>query len=139
MFRAISLGILLLLFASCQREEKIVFIKFDNSERLSQNNYVLLNGVRVGTVLDVELTKNYEVLVSVRLSDSLDFPKDTQFEIQSQDLFNKMIFVTIGQSESFLKNGDTIQGISWADPRDQVPCTNPPPRLIDDIKEMLKN
>lgn len=136
---ALGLVVLLLLFASCQREEKVIYLRFDNSEGLQEKNHVLLNGVKVGEVLSVDITKDYLVLATVRLSDSLDFPKDTRFEIQSQDLFTKMIFVTPGDSKSFLENGDTIPGVSSIDLRDQIPCSNPPPKIIDDLKEMLRN
>ena len=132
-------GFLLLIFTSCQNEEKIVYIRFDQSEGLSVGHPVLLNGVSVGSVLDVDIANDdYHVLAAVRLSDSLDFPKDTQFEIQSQDLFTKMIFVTIGESEKFLKNGDTIQGVLQTYPL-QTPHHTRSPKLLKDVKEMLKN
>ena len=135
----ISIAILILLFASCQREEKVVFIKFTNSEGLRVDDNLLLNGVKVGTVLDVDINEDYQVLASVRLSDSLDFPKDSGFEIQSQDLFTKIIFVTIGQSKTFLENGDTIQGLSRLDLEKQTPHDTEAPKILDDLKEMFKN
>ncbi len=133
------LGVLLLLFASCQQEEKIVFIQFDDSEGIHKDRPVLLNGVSVGTVLDIGITKDYKVLASVHLSDSLDFPRDSQFEIQRQNLFTKAIYVTIGVSESFIKKGDTIQGTMTKDLQIQVPCTKETPAFLDEIKEMLRN
>lgn len=130
-------GLLFMIFASCQREEKIVFIEFDHSEGIKTKDQVLLNGASVGTVLDVDITKDYKVITTVQLSDSVDFPKDTYFEIQSQDLFTNKIFVTLGEWKTFLKNGDTIQGLRRVHPQDA--CESPPPKLLDDIKEMLKN
>lgn len=133
----VVIATLFLVFASCQREEKSVFIEFDHSEGLKTKNDVLLNGVSVGTVLDISISKDYTVIATVRLSDSVDFPKDSGFEIQSQDLFTKMIFVTPGKSKSFLKNGDTIQGLRRLDPQNSN--ESPSPKLLNDIKEMLKN
>lgn len=133
------LGVLLLLFASCQQEEKIVFIQFDDSEGIHKGHPVLLNGVSVGTVLDMAITKNYKVIASVHLSDSIDFPKDSQFEIQRQDLFTKAIYMTLGKSDVFIKNGDTIQGVRNMDVLKQTPCTKEPPAFLDEIKEMLRN
>lgn len=130
---------LFLVFASCQREEKSVYIEFEHSEGLKTKNDVLLNGVSVGTVLDISISKDYTVIATVRLSDSVDFPKDSGFEIQSQDLFTKMIFVTPGKSKSFLKNGDTIQGIPSVNIFEQNSREDSPPAVFKDLKEILKN
>jgi ABC-type transporter Mla subunit MlaD len=116
-----------------------VYILFDNSEGLNTDNKVVLNGVNVGDVIDIDVTKDYEVLATVQLSKSLDFPKDTQFEIQSQDLFTKMIHVTIGDSKTLIDNGDTIQGMMTINPVDQVSGGRERNKLLDDVKEMLKN
>lgn len=133
-------GLLLLFLGSCKPEEKIVYITFDHSEGIGKDHQVLLNGVSVGTVLNVDITKDYKVLVSFKLLDSLDLPKDSQFEIQSQNLFTKAIYVTLGDSESFIKKGDTIQGIKRRiDVQKQIECTNDPPAFLDEIKEMLRN
>ena len=132
-------GLIVLLFASCGKEEKIVFIKFDDSEGIKTKDHVLLNGVSVGTILDIDIAKDYKVITKVRLSDSLDFPKDTQFEIQSQDVFTKVIVVTLGKWETNFKTGDTIQGISWSEDRRQNSHDKKPPKLLNDLKEMLKN
>jgi ABC-type transporter Mla subunit MlaD len=133
------IGFFLFLLTSCQDEEKIVYILFDNSEGLNTDNKVVLNGVNVGDVIDIDVTKDYEVLATVQLSKSLDFPKDTQFEIQSQDLFTKMIHVTIGDSKTLIDNGDTIQGMMTINPVDQVSGGRERNKLLDDVKEMLKN
>jgi ABC-type transporter Mla subunit MlaD len=135
----ISIGFLFLLLTSCQGEEKVVHILFDDSEGLSDGQQVLLNGVSVGTLLDVDIAEDYQVITSVELSGSHDFPKDSQFEIQSQDLFTKMIFVTLGESETLIKNGDTIQGVRRINTESQVSGGDGSPKLLDDVKEMLKN
>ncbi|MDG1330811.1 MAG: MlaD family protein [Crocinitomicaceae bacterium] len=133
------IGFLLLLLASCQRDDKVVYILFFDSEGLSEGQDVLLNGVSVGKVLDVDLTDKNEVISTVELSESVDFPKDTQFEIQSQDVFTKIILVTLGESETMIQTGDTIQGIMTIDPLDLMPPEHGKPKLLDEVKEMLKN
>ena len=133
------IGFLMFLFCSCQQEKKVVFIQFDNSEGIGENQQVLLNGVSVGTVLDVTITKDFKVIASVHLSDSLDFPDDSIFEIQRKDLFTKAIYMTLGESETFLKKGDTIQGIRSFDVLDQIPGINDPPALFEELKEVLRN
>ena len=74
------------------------------------------------------------MITSVELSGSHDFPKDSQFEIQSQDLFTKMIFVTLGESETLIKNGDTIQGVRRINTESQVSGGDGSPKLLDDVK-----
>lgn len=111
----------MLFIASCQQEDKKVFLLFEESEGIGQYSPVMLNGVQIGKVLDVELTK------------------DCQFEIQRQDLFNKAIYVSLGNSSQLIQTGDTIQGITTIDVRDQIPCSSPRPAIFDEIKEMLKN
>lgn len=121
MIRRSFIGLLLLFIASCQQEDKKVFLLFEESEGIGQYSPVMLNGVQIGKVLDVELTK------------------DCQFEIQRQDLFNKAIYVSLGNSSQLIQTGDTIQGITTIDVRDQIPCSSPRPAIFDEIKEMLKN
>jgi len=136
----VYIGLVLTLFVSCQENEKVVYILFDNSEGLNIGSDVMLNGVSVGKVLEVELTKDNEVLTSVELSKDVDFPKGSAFEIQSKDLFTKIIHITLNDSDIMIESGDTIGGIRSIDLIDQVSCgTNKPPKIIDEVREMLKN
>lgn len=59
MIRRSFIGLLLLFIASCQQEDKKVFLLFEESEGIGQYSPVMLNGVQIGKVLDVELTKDY--------------------------------------------------------------------------------
>lgn len=99
----------------------------------------MLHGASVGVVKEVELTEDYEVIVSLRLSESVDFPVDTRFEIKRQNLTSKGVHVTLGKSETSLQHGDTIYGISSFDPRQQLPCSSPRPAIFNEIKELLQN
>jgi phospholipid/cholesterol/gamma-HCH transport system substrate-binding protein len=133
------IGLLLTLLASCLEDEKVVYILFDNSEGLSVGQNVMLNGVSVGKVKNVDLTKDNEVITTVELSPKVDFPKGTLFEIQSKDLFTKIIHVTLVESNTMIQRGDTIQGIRTVNPTDQIPCSREKPKILDNLKEMLKN
>lgn len=134
----VYIGLLLALLVSCQNDEKIVYILFDNSEGLSTGQDVVLNGVSVGSVQDVDLTKENKVITTVELSESVDFPKGTLFEIQSKDVFTKIIHVTLGESKTMIESGDTIQGI-FTVPESQASDGDKSPKLLDEVKEMLKN
>lgn len=139
MRRFVIIGLLFSMLVACENDETVVYILFDNSEGLSTGNDVLLNGVRVGKVLDVDLTKDNEVITTVELTSSTDFPTGSLFEIQSKDLFTKCIHVTLSDSKSMIHSGDTIQGVLTIDPIQQIPCSTPKPKIFNDVKEMLKN
>ncbi|MFK7785790.1 MAG: MlaD family protein [Crocinitomicaceae bacterium] len=130
--------ILFLVLSSCKGESKAVYILFDNSEGLSTGQDVMLNGVSVGKVQSVDLTKENQVITTVELLNTVDFPKGTAFEIQSKDVFTKIIHVTLGESKTMIENGDTIQGILRDNPH-QTPQETRSPELMNDVKEMLKN
>ncbi len=133
------IAFLLTVHASCQKDEKIVYILFDNSEGLSTGSDVMLNGVSVGKVLEIDLNENNEVLTRVELSKTVDFTYGSAFEIQSKDLFTKIIHVTLNDRGNSIKNGDTIQGIRTINPIDPISCSREKPKILEDVKEMLKN
>ncbi|NVK66753.1 MAG: MCE family protein [Flavobacteriales bacterium] len=139
MIRHLFIALLLLFLSSCQKEDKEVFLLFEESEGIGQHSPIMLKGVQIGKVLNIELTSEYKVIAYVELNESVDLPKDSQFEIQRQDLFNKAIYVSPGNSSHLIQSGDTIQGITTIDVRDLTPCSSPRPAVFDEIKEMLKN
>ena len=139
MIRRSFIGLLILFLSSCQKEDKKVFLLFEESEGIGQYSPIILKGVQIGKVLDVELTKGYKVIAYVELKESVDLPKDSQFEIQRQDLFNKAIYVSPGNSSQLIQTGDTIQGKITIDVLDSIPGTATKPEIFDEIKEMLKN
>ena len=104
--------ILLMIFASCEKEEKVVYIEFGNGQGIQPNDQLLLaNGKRVGKVLKAGFNDNYTVIIAVQLSDSINFAADTRFQIGNKSLYEKAIHVTFGKSKTDLKSGDTIRGI----------------------------
>ena len=111
----IFLGLLLLLFGSCTPEKKVIYIKFEHSQGLHAKHQLILKGVKVGEVINVDLTSDYKVVASVRILDSVKLPNDSQFTIGNTDLFTKAIIVEEGKSKVFLQRGDTVQGAITVD------------------------
>jgi ABC-type transporter Mla subunit MlaD len=105
------LGLLFFFLGSCQPEDNVIYIKFDQAQGIKAQHYLILKGVKVGEVTKVDLTSDFKVLASVRLSDSVQLPKDSYFTISNKDLFTKVIVVQEGKSKLFLQRGDTIQGL----------------------------
>lgn len=130
---------LLTLFASCKPENIVIYIKFEHSQGLHAKHELILKGVSVGEVTKVELTSDYKVLASVRLSDSVKLPKDSQFTISNKDLFTKAIVVEEGKSKMMLQNTDTIQGVITIDTVNQVSCGDDARNIRDIINEFLQN
>lgn len=110
MRNVIFLGLILLLLGSCTPEEKIIYVQFDHSQGLQAQHDLILKGVTIGKITKVELTNDYKVLASVRLSDSIELPKDSKFIIGSRDLFTKALIVEEGTSKTYLIPGDTVHG-----------------------------
>ena len=85
---------------------------FDNIGDLKVGSPVTMSGVRIGVVNGIHFDpKNYKAVVDMRIDDKYNqIPDDSFASIQTQGLLGgKYIGVSPGGSETFLKNGSTIE------------------------------
>ncbi|WP_440999989.1 MlaD family protein [Fodinibius sp. SL11] len=93
------------------RQSQIIHSTFDRTDGLSPGNYIYINGVRVGSVKKMELTKEDSVAVTFSFELGLNIPKNSVAYLQSSGLLDeKAIVVERGDSPEMLEYGDTMRG-----------------------------
>jgi phospholipid/cholesterol/gamma-HCH transport system substrate-binding protein len=87
-----------------------VMAVFDNIGGLKPGDNVMISGVRVGAVDDIELDpKIYRARVSFNISDNVKLARDTSARIASESLLGgKYLDIQPGGDDVDLKNGDVI-------------------------------
>ncbi|HQS37440.1 MAG: outer membrane lipid asymmetry maintenance protein MlaD [Methylotenera sp. 24-45-7] len=83
---------------------------FENIGGLKPNAPVKSAGVVVGRVADIKFdTKAYEAVVTIKIDERYEFPKDTFANIYTAGLLGEQyIGLEAGGEEDYLKNGDKI-------------------------------
>ena len=83
---------------------------FQSVDGIRTGSDVLLAGVRVGQVAQIELNKNsFQAMVTLSLFEDYDLPEDTAAVINSDGLLGgKYISLDVGGSELSLKDGDEL-------------------------------
>lgn len=93
------------------RQSQIIHSTFDRTDGLSPGNYIYINGVRVGSVKKMELTKEDSVALTFSFELGLNIPKNSVAYLQSSGLLDeKAIVVERGDSPEMLEYGDTMRG-----------------------------
>ena len=112
---AIAITILILGFnflkgKSLSTSKNILYGVFPGVEGLQPSNAVYINGLQVGKVSDlVEKDKNLSgIIVTIRLSKDINIPDNSIAAIVSDLLGGSSIKITLGNSTTYLKSGDTI-------------------------------
>ncbi len=88
-----------------------VIAKFDNIGDLKVGSPVSMAGVEIGRVAKIEFdSKEYKAVVTMRLDAKYNqIPSDSDASIYTQGLLGgKLIGLTAGASETYLKNNDQI-------------------------------
>lgn len=103
-----------------------VYTVFHTVEGLSVSNSVMINGLQVGKVYQMQETdKNLSgILVTLNLSKRINIPKNSIARISGSLLGNTTLDIELGDADSFIKNGDTL-------------ATNATQGLLDQVKGSL--
>ncbi|HSQ97988.1 MAG TPA: outer membrane lipid asymmetry maintenance protein MlaD [Rickettsiales bacterium] len=84
--------------------------QFNNIEGLNIGADVKVSGVKIGSVLDINLNDNYMANVKIKLPKDLLVPTDSIFKISTSGLIgNKFVNIKIGADEENLKDGETAE------------------------------
>lgn len=88
----------------------VVYATFDEIGGLSRRAPVVIGGVRVGEVEQVDLDEDYRARVSLNLDPALQLPDDSSAAIYTQGVLgNQYVSLEPGASEEMLGTGDEIQ------------------------------
>ncbi|MEO7990270.1 MAG: MlaD family protein [Chryseolinea sp.] len=91
---------------------------FKNVEGLKEGDNVWLSGVKVGTIKNVQIISEGQVIVQLSLKDKQNefIKKDATAFIGSDGLIgNKIVIIRPGSSAKIIENGDTINSYSPTD------------------------
>lgn len=82
---------------------------FSRSGGVESGNDVRINGIKVGSVVGLDLTPDYTAKVTLNIRQGVDVPKDSTAVVASDGLMGG-IFIRLepGRSKDFLKPGDEI-------------------------------
>lgn len=85
--------------------------RFSSIGGLNVGDKVVVSGVRVGSVSDIELDKDtYLAVVSMEVEDGINLPDDTAAFISSESLMGGLYLqLEPGASEDMIEEGDFIQ------------------------------
>jgi ABC-type transporter Mla subunit MlaD len=109
--KRIFLFIVSLVFLFGCKESFKVQVKFDKIDGLDEKSEVIFNGLNVGEIEEISVDSDYNILVSLELSEIENLPKDSKFIIKPSIIpINKAIYIETGKSDTFLKNNETVIG-----------------------------
>ncbi|MEP6615720.1 MAG: MlaD family protein [Ginsengibacter sp.] len=91
------------------KKETHVFAKFEDVHGLTNSNPVVINGLQVGTVSSLDGGKDLkEILVTIHLTKDINIPDNSLAVINPSPLSTTALEIKLGNSASYLKNGDTL-------------------------------
>lgn len=87
-----------------------VYAVFKTVEGLSVSNAVMINGLQIGKVYEMQETDRdlSGILVTLNLNKSINIPKNSVAHISGSLLGNTTLDIDMGNATSFIRNGDTI-------------------------------
>ncbi len=122
--------------------DDVYYAYFPNSGGVAVASSVLVNGVSIGKVLDIELTNKQDSMKKVRVTFNIQesnfkIPKGSILEAGSIDLFNKGLLMQLNPdiSKGFYKPGDYLQGFVTIDITSQVKAYADP--LVKKVQKAL--
>lgn len=107
--------------------DQVYYAYFPNSGGVAPATSVIVNGVSIGKVLNVELTEEKDSLRKVKMTFNIHdtnfkIPKGSQIEAGATDMFTKGLILHVHGSieNGYYKNGEELQGVVLTDITSQV-------------------
>lgn len=88
-----------------------LYAKYANTKGLMISNPVVINGLQVGSVYELEeKDKNIDtIIVSIKLNKDLNIPDNSIATIASNPLSSSSIIINLGDSKKYLPKNDTLK------------------------------
>jgi phospholipid/cholesterol/gamma-HCH transport system substrate-binding protein len=88
-----------------------VYVFYDSAQGLGIGTSVMFNGLRIGQLSDLDITADGKRIQAIfEIKSSLNIPKDSKMEIQSQILGGQRVRLVMGNQTEFIQDGDTLIG-----------------------------
>jgi phospholipid/cholesterol/gamma-HCH transport system substrate-binding protein len=111
-----------------------VYGKFKNTKGLMTSNPVLINGLQVGSVYELQETSKTvdTIVIGIKLNKELNIPVNSIATIHENPLGASSIDISMGDSKKYIKNNDTIPTIDAPGMLGEVTTKLTP--VVDQIK-----
>lgn len=91
------------------RREKYIYAVYENIQGLTKSNPVVINGLQVGTIANLNGGKDLKrIIVSVSLTQDVNIPNNSLAVINPNLLGSTSLEIKLGNSNVYLKSGDTL-------------------------------
>jgi phospholipid/cholesterol/gamma-HCH transport system substrate-binding protein len=91
------------------KKERYIYAVYEDIQGLTKSNPVVINGLQVGTVANLNGGKDLKkIIVSVSLSQDVNIPDNSLAVINPNLLGSTSLEIKLGNSNVYLKGGDTL-------------------------------
>jgi phospholipid/cholesterol/gamma-HCH transport system substrate-binding protein len=95
---------------------KEFIVYYDSTQGLGVGTSVIYNGLRIGQLSSIDITDDgLRMEARFEVASSLEIPKDSKFQIQSELLGGQKVRLILGGSKRFAEDGDTLIGTYASD------------------------
>ncbi len=95
---------------------KEFIVYYDSTQGLGVGTSVIYNGLRIGQLSSIDITSDGKRMEArFEVASSLDIPKDSKFQIQSELLGGQKVRLLLGVSNVYAEDGDTLMGTYASD------------------------
>ena len=109
-------GVVLLVFGfnflkgkSLFKKESYIYAVYQDVQLLAKSNPVLINGVQVGNIKDIDGGRDMKrIVVTINLTKDINIPDNSLGIINPPLLGSASLEIQLGSSSAFLRNGDTL-------------------------------
>jgi phospholipid/cholesterol/gamma-HCH transport system substrate-binding protein len=90
--------------------DKTIYAVYQQVNGLQPANFVQVNGLKVGSVSDLNILDNNagRILVTLRITKDINIPRNSVARITGDLLGTKAVQIDFGNANEYLKSGDTI-------------------------------
>lgn len=91
------------------KKERYIYAVYEDIQGLTKSNPVVVNGLQVGNIANLNGGKTLKrIVVSVNLTQDVNIPKNSLAVINPNLLGSTSLEIKLGNSEEYLKSGDTL-------------------------------
>jgi phospholipid/cholesterol/gamma-HCH transport system substrate-binding protein len=95
---------------------KEFIVYYDSTQGLGVGTSVIYNGLRIGQLSSIDITDDGKRMEArFEVASSLEIPKDSKFQIQSELLGGQKVRLVLGTSKNYAEDGDTLIGTYASD------------------------
>jgi len=115
-------ALLIMLVSSCTKQ-KTIYLLASNSNGIEEESSVSIRGLKIGEVKKVGFDKNYNVMITLKITDSLRIPATSHFTFKQNSGRGNVVIIPNGNAP-YLQHNDTIVAFELDDSSDETDTLN---------------